>query len=1060
MGVSNSIEKTVNEMPPEEEIKLGWKKQIRKEEKAGHESEFDYSDDISENSLNLQDESKPKDKIEIVNISDDNPPNNINKKTDTPNLIIKSNDNTDEPQTNDISNVVFSDFDYYFLSEGSSDSDDEQRKGRKNITKPLHDQFGTSQLISRVFENISESKNVIVIEQVDNTIHCLIDYVLSYENNGKFVFIIAEKKIGNLLEKHADQRITIVTSNSSLESTDEKVIVISAESAQNFNINTFDMIIIYDEDNQISNSIIKNNINFQGNYIIFTKIQNETILNQIKDQIQPCCLLYNDDDENSEKKQNEIDFNHCVGLKFDSLDELYSCIAYSAAKLGFKIIARDGTTGNKSPVRFNCERSSRKKDEKYLTTKKTHCSWELRASKQNFQWVIYKCNNVHTGHDLDPTMTSHLLLTIKQIQFIKTLKKNGSSNKAISRIFNDIYDENVTFTWRQIRSINKKKDSELFNLQTSELIHYIDNLGGIWFDKKGEINKNERVALLTFTKSDIINLQDYGDVIFIDGTNVPNKLSWQCYPITVVDKKLSLQCGGVLFTALATHDIFEWFISYLSQLMESDKINRHIKTMISDEDPSFMKAVNDFNVKNNNHIKNIICHWHKMKNLEKKLNELHLPPEIKENVKLLFNRIARCPKKEVVLLCIKEMKNVCKELAEYVENHIEPLLPQFSRAFIEDFTLGYNVSSLAESTNYLFKKDLTTQNYTLKEIRIEIIESFRNKNAIQRYKEYYSRKKPCVLKDTYGIKVSEKVKTLLLDSLLKSFRLISKNSNVYIDPNMPDEYYQVNYPICECQKLKYSGLPCSHIMRYSIENRINPMSLIDKRYLLDEEQPKLDWTPIMRDLSKITGICPKHIDDNSNWMNSLPFSDSENEDLKIQSLSHPVKNLKDNKTVMERYNLIMAEAKEVARHASNSEKKTQEVIHMLKNKWNDFNHDNNNSDNEITEAKGVKKGRPKLHPYKSKAKTKTTRKQSYCNVCSFIGLNNFHPQVHCKYASMLYEIAKKNSGDQKGNKCKICNGFGHRSTNCPNIKILKQKIKRLKEEEEEEDEDNTEYQSE
>lgn len=285
--------------------------------------------------------------------------------------------------------------------------------------------------------------------------------------------------------------------------------------------------------------------------------------------------------------------------------------------------------------------------------------------------------------------------------------------------------------------------------------------------------------MLTFTIDDIVNLRLYGDVIFVDGTNVPNKLIWQCFPLTVVDENLSLQCGGVLFTARATHDIFEWFLSCYSELMESKKIGREIKTIISDEDPSFMKGLNDFNINNHKKIYNIICYWHKYKNLEKKLNEIHLPSETNETIKALFNRIVRCPKKEVVLLCINEMKCICKELTEFVEKYIEPLLPQFSRAFIENFTLGYNVSSLAESTNNLFKKDLSSCNYSLKEIRIEIIESFRHKTAIQKYKDYNSRKKPCVLKDTYGIVVSDKVKTLLLESLLKCFRLIQKDSNIF-----------------------------------------------------------------------------------------------------------------------------------------------------------------------------------------------------------------------------------------------------------------------------------------
>lgn len=185
------------------------------------------------------------------------------------------------------------------------------------------------------------------------------------------------------------------------------------------------------------------------------------------------------------------------------------------------------------------------------------------------------------------------------------------------------------------------------------------------------------------------------------------------------------------------------------------------------------------------------------------MTELHISPDIKEQIKSLFYRIAKCPKKEVVIQSIEKMKSYSNELNEYIKEHIEPLLPKFSRAFIEKFTIGYNVSSLAESTNSLFKRDMKACNYTLKDIRKEIIESFKHKAIIQKYNDYYKRRKPCILKDIYGIVVSNKVKVLLINSLLKSFRLINLSDNTYFDPKYPDEVFKVDYPVCECNKLHF-----------------------------------------------------------------------------------------------------------------------------------------------------------------------------------------------------------------------------------------------------------------
>ena len=155
------------------------------------------------------------------------------------------------------------------------------------------------------------------------------------------------------------------------------------------------------------------------------------------------------------------------------------------------------------------------------------------------------------------------------------------------------------------------------------------------------------------------------------------------------------------------------------------------------------------------------------------------------------------------------MKQLSDQLNDYITNEIELLLPNFSRAYINRFTLGYNVSSLSESTNSLFKRNLQSCNYTLKELKIEITDTFKHKSIIQKYNDYKSRKKSCLLKDVYGVSVTNKIKTHLLDSLLKSFRLVHVDDNTYCDPIHPDEFYVVDYLVCECNKMKFAKLPCS-----------------------------------------------------------------------------------------------------------------------------------------------------------------------------------------------------------------------------------------------------------
>ena len=94
-------------------------------------------------------------------------------------------------------------------------------------------------------------------------------------------------------------------------------------------------------------------------------------------------------------------------------------------------------------------------------------------------------------------------------------------------MINEIYDLDIILKQRQIRCISKKTENEIFGLQTSELINYIENTNGIHctMEDKNEVNKKlERVAVLSFTPEDIGNLRKYGNVIFFNGINIHYKL--------------------------------------------------------------------------------------------------------------------------------------------------------------------------------------------------------------------------------------------------------------------------------------------------------------------------------------------------------------------------------------------------------------------------------------------------------------------------------------------------------------------------------------------------------
>lgn len=262
MGVSSSISETINEMPATGDIKKIWRKQIIKENRSGHESEYDQIEES----------------FEYDQIGDESSGNNDNSEFNTPSIdsfktnenseITINNDNNEKDQNSDENNEIDQDSDenndiessptdhadQYFKDNDDSESDeyinsiadlnnriiignpvnfievvnDENSKKKKLIYNPLYDEFGTKLLATKVIESISENNNVVVNEERDNTIHNLVDNIMSFDTEGKFLLIIPEKKIGNFLEKHSDQRITIITQGSSLESFNEKLLIVAS----------------------------------------------------------------------------------------------------------------------------------------------------------------------------------------------------------------------------------------------------------------------------------------------------------------------------------------------------------------------------------------------------------------------------------------------------------------------------------------------------------------------------------------------------------------------------------------------------------------------------------------------------------------------------------------------------------------------------------------------------------------------------------------------------------------------------------------------------------------
>jgi hypothetical protein len=63
------------------------------------------------------------------------------------------------------------------------------------------------------------------------------------------------------------------------------------------------------------------------------------------------------------------------------------------------------------------------------------------------------------------------------------------------------------------------------------------------------------VACFSQTLEEPRALLEFGDVIMIDGTLIDNRLHWEIFPITMIDRNGRIRCCPVLFLGVQTSDV-------------------------------------------------------------------------------------------------------------------------------------------------------------------------------------------------------------------------------------------------------------------------------------------------------------------------------------------------------------------------------------------------------------------------------------------------------------------------------------------------------------------------
>ena len=728
------------------------------------------------------------------------------------------------------------------------------------------------------------------------------------------------------------------------------------------------------------------------------------------------------------------------GKEFVCLEDILHCLKTLAAREGFDIVRKDSLKDSRR-LRFFCSGVSERSNK---GEKPEKCPFHVYVKFDRLMELfrVMKVQNEH-NHPMNPAITKWRLLNTKQIRIILSFRRSGMPLVEINRNIMEIFGLDIELTGRQLRRIKRIGLSNVDQLETDELARSIRERGGIVRIKEDpdEEGKLRRSAILVLDASEARNLRGiFGNPIFIDGTAVPNRLKWELTMITLVDQYLGIQPGGAMFSMYTNAETYDWFLNQLLEIIG----NREKITLITDEDLAMSASIQTHNKNGVSfEICHVICAWHKERNFEKKMGKCGFTDDEKTAIRSLWKRICYSPSRTVVSNCIQQLRGYeNQKLGHYIDKHIVPVLPNFARAYIPEFTAGYNVSSLSESANALLKRNLTAAYYTLTEIKNCVRSVFRQKNITAHEKLLLSRRGGLFLEKEFGVSVAPKVEELLIASLVKSFRLENIGNNTYRDKRYPDEVFHVEYPECECKKLQYSGLPCSHIMKWSLENKKNPMLLVSERYLahkpsftelcdyLDEtgdiwrEQIYADYRQTRKRIAEAfeeaESMLPDHVPSASKIVTPSTHS--------------------SDRTHVVRYNEILSYAKDLARNASINEDQTEKAIEGLKQLLSDISCGQKEPSHEVYEAVGKRRGRPSIARINAAFERARTRK---CKICQLLGKDSSHLTGMCKSYKRVQEIGKEFDTavtDENTKRCSICQCRGHNAKKCRAVLELQREL--------------------
>jgi hypothetical protein len=770
---------------------------------------------------------------------------------------------------------------------------------------------------------------------------------------------------------------------------------------------------------------------------------------------------------------------YLASLSFPTGEEALEFLGGLALRHGFKLCRRDRVSSDY--IRCYCSMADISMGKH--KTKKRDCPFRLSLSlKEGDHGKLYHIQKVKLIHNHPLTRIEAVPMTDDIKKHVITMKKIGERPHMICDFIAATFG--VTITTDDVAAVAVDLDQEICTSETDELERIVREKDGIceFYEMDGEFG-NIRVGAFSQTLEEAENMRKYGDVIFLDGTEIDSTLRWDLFPVTLIDVNRQVVSGGIFHLGLQTAKVFEWVLSTIhAHCGDPNKW----AVLFTDEDSALMVAIPHFCAEVHP-IHPFICVWHKFNNIIKNIRALAIPTALKRRLESFVGPICHGTEAEVINSLEKALA-LAPELVYYFENNVRPRLRLFADCYKGSvLTLGYKATAPSESANNMIKGKLPDRRLSLAELRKHI-------TAIYQAKKSYSETTPHLmsplarqLKNEHDVCLAPNVASILDRSFKRAMdgrMRLEQSPEGILTCCEGKRTFMISPDHCECGDTISYGLPCRHLIFAHMRlHGLFPVFLINKRWLTHEpdhvSEPLVfecrtidQW---LRDFpssdddsssyadSEVDPVCPTeswilqdlrkfreqddhtdrdlYRDSDESSSDEVPFRGDDDQRF-VESDADPPPLLSDDSgeeetprkmNQSERFQRLNYLGKELSRIGSSEklfgyvEGKMESLLQRL-----------------LAQGEGVKAGASDAPAVKKRGRRKRTGNSNCApgkNVtCLLCGKG--HDLAICQYRGLLDDAINTYQGDRnsEGRQCKVCHYRGHNRQGCPCLKSARDRL--------------------